>query len=195
MNYYSPNSLPALHTLGLEFAVCDHWFSSLPGPTWPNRLFAMTGTSLGRVTMPSGIMDFNLHWYDQSTVFDRLNEQGISWKLYIGDIAVSMILVHQWDPQNAICHRPMLEFFFDVASTDSDKFPEFVWIEPSYLPPMATYKLTLEQVLIQLRQLGFVPKSGHEAVRALDCVLKPLGMRAKGYPLLRQKKYAKIRIT
>jgi phospholipase C len=137
MNYYSPNSLPALHTLALEFAVCDHWFSSLPGPTWPNRLFAMTGTSLGRVTMPSGIMDLNLHWYDQSTVFDRLNEQGVSWKVYFGDIAVSMILVHQWEPQNAIRHRPMLEFFFDAASTDSDKFPEFVWIEPSYLPPRA----------------------------------------------------------
>lgn len=137
MNYYSPNSLPALHQLVLQFAVCDHWFSSIPGPTWPNRLFAMTGTSLGRVTMPSGIMDLNLHWYDQSTVFDRLNEQNISWKVYFGDIAVSMILVHQWEPQNAIWHRPMLEFFIDAANKDPDKFPQFAWIEPSYLPPRA----------------------------------------------------------
>lgn len=138
MNYYPQESLSALHQLALEFAICDHWFSSLPGPTWPNRLFAMSGTSLGKVTMPSGIMDLNLHWYDQSTVFDRLNEREISWKVYFGDIAVSMILVHNWEPQNAICHRPMLEFFVDAASADADeKFPGFAWIEPSYLPPRA----------------------------------------------------------
>jgi phospholipase C len=137
MNYYPQNSLPALHQLALQFAVCDHWFSSLPGPTWPNRLFAMSGTSLGKVTMPSGIMDLNLHWYDQSTVFDRLNEQGISWKVYFGDIAVSMILVHNWEPQNAVRHRPMLEFFIDVAHDDAENFPGFAWIEPSYLPPRA----------------------------------------------------------
>ena len=28
------DSLPALHGLAREFAVCDHWFSSMPGPTW-----------------------------------------------------------------------------------------------------------------------------------------------------------------
>jgi len=135
MNYFPQNSLPILHQLATNFTVCDRWFSSLPGPTWPNRLFAMTGTSLGKVTMPSGIMDLNLHWYDQPTVFDRLNEKSIDWKVYFGDIAVSMILVHQWDPVNAVRHRPMIEFYSDLR--DSSEFPPFVWIEPSYLPPGA----------------------------------------------------------
>lgn len=135
MDYYPSGSLPVLHELAAQFTVCDRWFSSLPGPTWPNRLFAMTGTSLGKVTMPSGIMDLNLHWYDQPTIFDRLNERKISWKVYFGDIAVSMILVHQWDPENAIQHRPMIEFYSDLK--ESTDFPSFVWIEPSYLPPRA----------------------------------------------------------
>lgn len=129
------NSLPALHQLATEFTVCDRWFSSLPGPTWPNRLFAMSGTSLGRATMPGGIMDLNLHWYDQTTIFDRLNEKEISWKVYFGDVPVSTILVHQWEPQNAARHRPMLEFSFDVNHPEN--FPDFAWIEPSYLPPGA----------------------------------------------------------
>jgi phospholipase C len=135
MQYYQLNSLPVLHRLAQEFTVCDRWFSSLPGPTWPNRLFAMTGTSLGKVTMPSGIMDLNLHWYDQPTVFDRLNQEQIDWKVYFGDIPVSMILVDQWEPENAVRHRPMLEFYADVA--DASEFPEFAWIEPAYLPPRA----------------------------------------------------------
>ncbi len=135
MTYYPYNSLPALHQLATEFTVCDRWFSSLPGPTWPNRLFAMSGTSLGRATMPGGIMDLNLHWYDQTTIFDRLNEKEISWKVYFGDVPVSTILVHQWEPQNAARHRPMLEFSFDVNHPEN--FPDFAWIEPSYLPPGA----------------------------------------------------------
>ncbi len=39
MKCYSPGQLPVLTTLAREFAVCDHWFSSMPGPTWPNRFF------------------------------------------------------------------------------------------------------------------------------------------------------------
>jgi phospholipase C len=133
MQYYPEGGLPILHQLATQFTVCDHWFSSLPGPTWPNRLFAMTGTSLGKVTMPGGLLDLNLHWYDQPTVFDRLNEKQISWKVYFGDIAVSMVLVHQWEPENAILHRPLVEFYSDL--NDPANFPRFVWIEPSYLPP------------------------------------------------------------
>ena len=49
MAYHRFGSLSALHALGQAFAVCDHWFCSVPGPTWTNRLFAMSGTSRGRV--------------------------------------------------------------------------------------------------------------------------------------------------
>jgi len=44
MKYHAPGALPALHTLARNFTVCDRWFASLPGPTWPNRLFAHSGT-------------------------------------------------------------------------------------------------------------------------------------------------------
>jgi phospholipase C len=37
MGYYKLDSLPGLHQLARNYTVCDHWFSSLPGPTWPNR--------------------------------------------------------------------------------------------------------------------------------------------------------------
>jgi phospholipase C len=64
MKYHARGALPALHALAENFTVCDRWFSSVPGPTWTNRLFLMSGTSLGRVKMPGGLMDLNLHWYD-----------------------------------------------------------------------------------------------------------------------------------
>lgn len=136
MKYHEYGALPAIQVLAENFTICDQWHASVPGPTWPNRLFAMSGTSLGRVKMPNGILSLNLHWYDQATVFDRLNEKAKAWKVYFGDTPLSFLLVHQWEPKNAIRHRHMTEFYEDAAG-DPKAFPAFAFIEPSYLNPGA----------------------------------------------------------
>jgi phospholipase C len=96
----------------------------------------MSGTSLGRVKMPNGIMNLNLHWYDQPTVFDRLNERRKEWKVYFGDTPLSLLLVHQWEPENAVRHQHMTDFYKDAAGDPKD-FPAFAFIEPAYLSPGA----------------------------------------------------------
>jgi phospholipase C len=136
MRYHGYPNLKALHTLAANFTVCDHWYAPVPGPTWPNRLFAMSGTSLGRVTMPEGLFNWNLHWYSQMTLFDRLNEKKREWKVYFGDFPLSFLLVHQWEPANAARHHKMTEFFRDAAG-DAKDFPDFAFIEPAYMPPGA----------------------------------------------------------
>lgn len=136
MKYFDVGELPAFHTLAKNFLVCDHWFSSVPGPTWANRLFAMSGTSLGRVSMPAGVMDLNLHWYDQITLFDRLDERSVDWRVYFGDIPLSLLLVNQWQPRNLDRHKSMAQFFKDVAG-DPRQFPHYAFIEPAYLDPGA----------------------------------------------------------
>src|SRR5262245_1563593 len=143
MKYHDLGTLPAIHALAQNFMVCDRWFSPVPGPTWCNRLFALSGTSLGRVAMPEGIMNLNLHWYDQETIFDRLNEKAVQWKVYFGDFPLSLLFVHQWEAQNAARYRTMTEFFRDVSlydpnsSSSEDGLPPFSFIEPSYCPPNA----------------------------------------------------------
>jgi phospholipase C len=137
MKYHDLGALPALHALAGNFLVCDRWFSSVPGPTWSNRLFLMSGTSLGRVAMPNGLMDLNLHWYDQPTLFDRLNEARKDWAVYHGDTPLSLLLAHQWEPKNACRYKPMRDFALDCAVADPGKFPAFVLIEPAYLDPGA----------------------------------------------------------
>lgn len=136
MKYFADGTLPALHALAKSFAVCDRWFSSLPGPTWPNRFFAHTGTSIGRVSMPEGIFDANLHWYDQTTLYDRLNEKQIKWRVYYGDIPQSLILVHQLEPENAVHYSKLTKFFRD-AGGDAKDFPQYCFIEPPYYQPGA----------------------------------------------------------
>ncbi|MBV9015518.1 MAG: phospholipase [Alphaproteobacteria bacterium] len=137
MRYHALGALPALHALAENFMVCDRWFASVPGPTWTNRLFLMTGTSLGRVNMPNGLMDLNAHWYDQPTIFDRLNARSRRWAVYHGDTPLSLLLTHQWEPQNLSCYKPMSRFFIDAADPEEGSFPDFVLIEPAYMDPNA----------------------------------------------------------
>src|ERR1700694_5709074 len=95
MGYYGLGKLPALHALGRHFPVCDLWFSSLPGPTWPNRFFALSGTSSGQVLMPEGPLHPRLDEVfvqDQTTLFDRLNQGRKSWRIYYYDFPSSLLL-------------------------------------------------------------------------------------------------------
>ena len=42
MGYYDGADVPVYDHLAEEFAVCDRWFSSVPGATLPNRLYALS---------------------------------------------------------------------------------------------------------------------------------------------------------
>ena len=52
--------------LAEEFVVCDNWFSSMPGPTWPNRFYLMSGTSGGITT--NGQWGYGI--FDSGTIHD-----------------------------------------------------------------------------------------------------------------------------
>ena len=133
MNYYEFGFLPALHPLAKDFTVCQRWFSSLPGPTWPNRFFALTGTSNGKVAMPEGMRDPRLAgFFDQSqvTLFDRLNEAKVSWKIYYYDFPSTLLLTHQRKAENLAQYRRIDQFFVDVQR--EGELPSFTLIEPKY---------------------------------------------------------------
>lgn len=136
MGHYPRGFLPALHALAGEFTICDRWHSSLPGPTWPNRFFALSGTSLGRTDMPDdGTHRLDLPGYfeqTQTTLFDRLNERGIPWKVYFHDIPQTTCFAHQREPQNIARYFYIDEFFDDARGPEED-FPAFSLIEPSYM--------------------------------------------------------------
>lgn len=43
MGHYGADQLPVYDFLARQYCVCDAWHSSVPGDTWPNRLYAMAG--------------------------------------------------------------------------------------------------------------------------------------------------------
>jgi phospholipase C len=129
MGFYGGDSLPVIHALAGQFAVCDRWFSSLPGPTWPNRFFAHSGTSLGHVDMPEGVFQPAIHLYDQTTVYELLGKAGISWSIYYGDFPQSLVMTHQL--KHLDHYHKMDQFFADAAGAEG-AFPQYSFIEPSY---------------------------------------------------------------
>ena len=133
MWYHPLDDLPVLHALAREFVVCDRWYCSVPGPTWTNRLFAMSGTSLGRVNMPAGIFEPNLHDYDQPSVFRRIDEAGRSYHIYSGDFPLSLLLADQRTSGGS--HYYGMRWFAPHTRKPAAQFPDFAFIEPDYLWP------------------------------------------------------------
>lgn len=90
MKCYSPAlQLPVLNDLAENFAVCSRWFSSVPGPTWPNRFFVHAASSGGLDHGPS-IAEV-LKWstfrgfkFANGSIFDRLHQHHKFFRLYRG---------------------------------------------------------------------------------------------------------------
>lgn len=129
MGYYPRGSLPVIHTLAENFLICDHWFSSLPGPTWPNRFFVHSGTCKGHIKMPQGLYIQNEHCYDQNTIYNELDEKKISWKIYHHGMPHTLLFTRLWDKP---CDFHRMSCFFADAQGSPDKFPQYAFIEPSY---------------------------------------------------------------
>ena len=80
MAYHPAEHLPVYDFLARQFAVCDHWFCSVPGATMPNRCDALSGTSNGlrnnlKPSRPYNLASFVRHlkpddwrWYSHDYV-------------------------------------------------------------------------------------------------------------------------------
>ena len=136
--FNTPQDLPALYELAKNFTVCDQWFSSLPGPTWPNRFFLHGASSNGLDHSPlnSDIFEWEI-WdgfrYPHGSIFDRMNDQGVTWRLYHDwngplEGAISQVSslhhIELWDV------HPLAEF---VTAVQSPSYPyQYTFIEPNY---------------------------------------------------------------
>ena len=141
MGYYPLGFLPALHSLAREFTICDQWFSSLPGPTWPNRFMALSGTSMGRVNMPfDGEHQVDpAGWFEQTqpTVFDRLTDKGIHWKVYFHDIPQTAVFCRQRLPENA-AHYYYIQAVSRMPGDARRSFPNSASLNLASTAPMKT---------------------------------------------------------
>ncbi len=85
MDYFGADQLPVYAILAREFGICDRWYTSHAGPTWPNRFVLFTGDfnldPLGNVEQDNP--DFvTMLPLATPTLFDHLNDRDVSWKVF-----------------------------------------------------------------------------------------------------------------
>jgi phospholipase C len=56
MGHFGPGHLPVYRHLAHNFCVCDRWHSSIPGDTWPNRLYSLAGKEGPSIGHNPGLM-------------------------------------------------------------------------------------------------------------------------------------------
>jgi phospholipase C len=79
MTSFDATQMPVIYQLAQEFCVCDHWFSEVPGPTEPNRLFTQAATSTGFAHNVWGVS------IQAMTICEKLDQSGHDWAFYYFD--------------------------------------------------------------------------------------------------------------
>lgn len=121
MGYYDWSDLPYYYELAFQFATSDRWFSSVLANTATNRMYMFGATSFGRVHPR------NNETFPNATIFDRLDDAGVSWRYYYVD-ANTTYLDH-WN----VFYRdrdhifPISQYFTDLQ--DESTMPNVVFIE------------------------------------------------------------------
>ncbi len=120
---WSPEKIPAMATLARSFALCTRWFCSVPGETWPNRQFAHAATSAGTV-------DIKVKLYDDATVFERLQDNGKSWRIYFDGPAQVLCYPALWNhPKRLANWHHIQDLFTDIEKGD---LPAYSFVEPNH---------------------------------------------------------------
>jgi phospholipase C len=83
MGYYSREDIPFQFALAENFTICDHYFCSVLGPTWPNRLMHMSA-SIDPQGVAGGPITSNVDPvpYEWQTYPEALTNAGVSWQVY-----------------------------------------------------------------------------------------------------------------
>lgn len=120
MGYLDRATLPVTYALADAYAVCDRWFCSVMGPTWPNRFYSYAGSSNGLTSNDRSAIPVPLR-----TIFHQLTDAGISWAVYANIPAV--VLIDGLLTSGNV--RPLDEYFSSLAA---GTLPQVVFIEPDY---------------------------------------------------------------
>jgi len=151
MGYYTRDDIPFQFALADTFTVCDNYFCSVMGPTWPNRLYWMTGTIDPGGTKGGPVISNSAPTpYTWTTYAERLQAAGVSWKVYQETDDYGCNLLEQFanfknaKPGSALYEkgvRPQPAGTFEDDARN-DRLPTVSWIiptstqseHPDYLP-------------------------------------------------------------
>jgi phospholipase C len=132
MECFQPKQLSAMSTLAQEFAIFNFWYSSLPGPTWPNRFFVHAATSGGLTDSPPTPGVAAGFVFNGGTIYQAISNAGKDWRIYHDGMpqaaGIDALRMAYLDPFTR--HFREMEYF--VQDVSAGILPEYTFIEPQY---------------------------------------------------------------
>lgn len=129
MAYLDENDLPFYYSLARTFAMADHYHCSVLGPTWPNRLYLMAGTSFGLTY--NGLTTRDTRATPVDNIFRRMDAARVSWRNYAGGGRMLAFFPYYGLTrlETRTHFRDLNDLMRDLASGD---LPAVSFVEPSY---------------------------------------------------------------
>ncbi|WP_312881648.1 alkaline phosphatase family protein [Actinomadura alba] len=118
IGYYLPQDLPFFAGAAPYWTVCDHYFSAIMAPTYPNRFYqhAARTDRIHNFTTVSTL----------PTIWDRLAAAGLTGRYYYRDVPFTAI----WGRRYRAISRPYRRFLLDCAM---GRLPELSFVDPKFI--------------------------------------------------------------
>ena len=138
MGYYDGSDLNYYYFMASNFATSDRWFSPALDRTQVNRMYLFAATSQG-YAYPPGTDAADNAPLTATTIFDALDQAGVSWKIYATDYTVDptnhgtyLTQFSKYAPPNELPANvvPATQFLTDAQN---GTLPSVALIEGGYL--------------------------------------------------------------
>jgi phospholipase C len=117
IGYYTQEDLPFLGQAAPDWTVCDRYFASILGPTYPNRIYQHAAVT--------DRLDDSVSLSTLPTIWDHVAAAGLRGRYYFSDIP----FIALWGSRYASITRPYDQFLQDCATGD---LPEVSFVDPPF---------------------------------------------------------------
>ena len=134
IGFYDQDDIPFYYDLAEKFAISDRHFSSVLGPTFPNRSYLMAATSFGHLTTNDTFPPAGSTGYKPitGTIFDLLDKNAVTWADYFQDApqGASFRVFSATSPLLNDPHFLPLSGF--LASAAAGSLPSVSFVDPNF---------------------------------------------------------------
>jgi phospholipase C len=128
MGWYDDRDLPFYWDLYRTFAMSDHHFCSVMGPTWVNREYMLSASSFGLIGNDAIPLD---RLEGEKMIYQQLDRAGVSWRIYFEHVPFVWGAYGNWAlrPAQRARQREFTAFAADLASGD---IADVTYIDPAW---------------------------------------------------------------
>lgn len=118
IGYYEAKDLSFLSQAAPYWTTCDHYFSAILAPTYPNRLY-MHAAQTDRLDQSTTVSTL-------PTIWDRLATAGVDGRYFFNDIPFTAL----WGPKHLGITRPYTEF---LTLCETGLLPQVSLVDPRFI--------------------------------------------------------------